>query len=88
MFLQVQIIFFQGPDFFFKINIVVAKSPEIPENVSDDFDLICHGQTIIFFENYLKHPFISINLNYVPDWGPFTSINLNCVPDAPSLPSF
>ncbi len=55
--------------------------------------LICHGQTIMFFENDLKHweicfgyvpdwcPFTSINLKYVPDWGPFTSINLNYVPD-------
>ncbi len=47
------------------------------ENVSDDFDLMFHDQTIIFFENDLKHPFVSFNLNYVPDWDPFTSIILS-----------
>ncbi len=77
--------FFPDPDFIFKINFVVAKSPETPQKCFDNFDLIVHGQTIIFFENDLKHPFISINENYVPDWGLFTSINLNRVLDTALL---
>ncbi len=81
VFLKVQI--------FFPMSILLLLNHlKHHENVSDDFDLIFHGQTIILFENDLRHPFISINLNYAPDWGPFMSINLNCVSDAPSLPLF